>query len=330
VRKVGEYDVAFVGVPFDIGSTFRSGTRFGPQGMRRISALYQKYSYEHAIDLGETLAMCDAGDIFCPSNITKAHDQITKGVAHILSQGTLPMIMGGDHSIGYPCARGVAQCVDGKRGIIHIDRHVDTQHLPVVPRHQHPELPAGQPGAAGHRRPPESLRGGVWPYRRFILTTDLQPDGAAWARVESLAAALGALAARTLGFVPRVRTAWLPPHPADDGGAPHLSRVMNEEIAGGAVEVFVVPSAFELNVWQRTTLGQVLAESRRLRDTRDAETSKTGRGRWLGTEPLPRTFLEILIFGAPEIARELPERRRCEAGTPARDRCRRDPDDRNA
>ena len=35
-------------------------------------------------------------------NITKAHDQITKGVAHILSQGTLPMIMGGDHSIGYP------------------------------------------------------------------------------------------------------------------------------------------------------------------------------------------------------------------------------------
>jgi hypothetical protein len=42
---------------------------------------------------------------------------------------------------------------------------------------------------------------------------------------------------------------------------------MNDEIAGGAPEVFVVPSAFELNVWQRTTLGQVLAESRRLRDT---------------------------------------------------------------
>ena len=127
VRKVGEYDVAFVGVPFDIGCTFRSGTRFGPQGMRRISALYQKYSYEHAVDLGETLAMCDVGDIFCPANITKAHDQITKGVAHILSHGTLPMIMGGDHSIGYPIARAVAQCVDGKVGIIHVDRHVDTQ-----------------------------------------------------------------------------------------------------------------------------------------------------------------------------------------------------------
>jgi agmatinase len=127
VRKVGEYDVAFVGAPFDIGCTFRTGTRFGPQGMRRISSLYQKYSYEHAIDLGETLAMCDVGDIFCPANITKGHDQITKGVAHILSQGTLPMIMGGDHSIGYPIARGVAQCVEGNVGIIHVDRHVDTQ-----------------------------------------------------------------------------------------------------------------------------------------------------------------------------------------------------------
>ena len=127
VRKVGEYDVAFVGAPFDVGCTFRTGTRFGPQGMRRISALYQKYSYEHGIDLDETLAMCDVGDIFCPANITKSHDQITKGVAHILSQGTLPMIMGGDHSIGYPIARAVAQCVEGKVGIIHVDRHVDTQ-----------------------------------------------------------------------------------------------------------------------------------------------------------------------------------------------------------
>jgi agmatinase len=65
VRKVGDYDVAFVGAPFDIGCTFRSGTRFGPQGIRRISALYQKYSYEHAVDLSESLKMCDVGDIFC-------------------------------------------------------------------------------------------------------------------------------------------------------------------------------------------------------------------------------------------------------------------------
>ena len=161
VRKVGEYDVAFVGVPFDIGCTFRSGTRFGPQGMRRISALYQKYSYEHGIDLSETLAMCDVGDIFCPANITKGHDQITKGVAHILSQGTLPMIMGGDHSIGYPIARARGP-MRGREGGDHPPRpprgHAgkghgrDHAYLSVVPRHEHPELPAVEPGAAGDRR----------------------------------------------------------------------------------------------------------------------------------------------------------------------------------
>jgi agmatinase len=125
VRQVGDYDVAFVGAPFDIGTTYRPGTRFGPQAIRRISALYSTYNYELGVDLGESLKMCDVGDIFCPADITKGHDQITKGVAHILSQGAMPMIMGGDHSIGYPCLRGVAECIEGKVGIIHLDRHVD-------------------------------------------------------------------------------------------------------------------------------------------------------------------------------------------------------------
>lgn len=127
VHKVGEYDAAIVGVPFDIGVTYRSGTRFGPQALRRISSLYTTYNYEMGVDLRESLALCDVGDIFCPSNITKAHDQITKGVAHIMSKGTMPIIMGGDHSIGYPCVRGVAECIEGNIGIIHLDCHVDTQ-----------------------------------------------------------------------------------------------------------------------------------------------------------------------------------------------------------
>src|SRR5687767_14413203 len=46
VRKVGEYDVAFLGAPFDIGTTYRSGTRFGPQAIRRISSLYTAYNFE--------------------------------------------------------------------------------------------------------------------------------------------------------------------------------------------------------------------------------------------------------------------------------------------
>src|SRR5260370_4967189 len=101
--------------------------RFGPQGIRRMSALYTTYNFELGVHLRESLKMCDVGDIWCPANITKGHDQIPKGVAHILCSGTLTMIMGGDHSIGYTCARGVAECIEGKVGIIHLDRHIDTQ-----------------------------------------------------------------------------------------------------------------------------------------------------------------------------------------------------------
>ena len=127
VREVGKYDAAVVGAPFDVGATYRSGTRFGPQGIRRISCLYSTYSFEHGIDLKESLKVCDLGDIVCPANITKSHDQISKGIAHILDAGTMPLILGGDHSIGYPTARGIAECVEGNVGIVHLDRHVDTQ-----------------------------------------------------------------------------------------------------------------------------------------------------------------------------------------------------------
>ncbi len=127
VRRVGEYDAAILGVPFDIGTTYRSGTRFGPQAIRRISALYQTYNYELGVDLREQLKLCDLGDVFTIANIEKSFDQITKAVSHVMSQGTMPIILGGDHSIGYPCVRGVAENIDGDIGIIHLDRHIDIQ-----------------------------------------------------------------------------------------------------------------------------------------------------------------------------------------------------------
>ncbi len=127
VNRVGEYDVAVMGVPFDIGTTYRSGTRFGPQAIRRISALYQTYNYELGVDLREQLKICDIGDVFTIANIEKSFDQITKAVSHVMSKGTMPIILGGDHSIGYPCVRGVAENVEGNIGIIHLDRHIDIQ-----------------------------------------------------------------------------------------------------------------------------------------------------------------------------------------------------------
>ncbi|HEU4489946.1 MAG TPA: agmatinase [Jiangellales bacterium] len=127
VRDIGRYDVAVVGAPFDMGTTYRSGARFGPQAVRRISALYDSYSPDIGTDLLEEITIGDAGDIFViPSNIEKTFDQIDLGVSHILDAGCFPVIIGGDHSIGYPDAKALAKHVDGKLGIVHFDRHIDT------------------------------------------------------------------------------------------------------------------------------------------------------------------------------------------------------------
>lgn len=135
VRKCGEYDVAVLGAPYDGGTTYRPGTRFGPQGIRTISALYGPYSFELGVDLRESITIGDLGDIFTiPANIEKTFDQITKAVGHVYSSGAFPVILGGDHSIGYPTTRGVAEHLDGKLGIIHFDRHVDTQETDLDER----------------------------------------------------------------------------------------------------------------------------------------------------------------------------------------------------
>jgi agmatinase len=86
------------------------------------------------VDLRESLKWCDVGDVFTIANIEKGFDQISKAVAHVRSSGVFPIMLGGDHSIGYPDVRGVAPYIDGPVGIIHIDRHVDTQETDMDER----------------------------------------------------------------------------------------------------------------------------------------------------------------------------------------------------
>jgi arginase family enzyme len=135
IREIGEYEAAFVGCPFDTGTTYRPGTRFGPQGVRRISAVYDGYSVDGASTSYEELDLCDAGDVFViPGNIEKTFDQVTKAISHIYTSGVFPIICGGDHSLGYPNVRGIAPHIDGNVGIIHIDRHIDMQDMDMDER----------------------------------------------------------------------------------------------------------------------------------------------------------------------------------------------------
>jgi hypothetical protein len=103
-----------------------------------------------------------------------------------------------------------------------------------------------------------------------ILATDLRPEDPAWSRAEAQAANLQPFAARSLGVEPRVALARLPAWQEEDLGDYRLGSVIDRVIdhdidrAGGdARVVFLLPAAFELNIWQRTMLGEELTEARR-------------------------------------------------------------------
>ena len=79
--------------------------------------------------------MVDIGDVFTiPGNLEKSFDQISQAMAHVVHSGVVPVVLGGDHSIGFPTIRGMAPYVDGNIGIIHFDRHVDTQETDLDER----------------------------------------------------------------------------------------------------------------------------------------------------------------------------------------------------
>lgn len=118
-------DVAFLGIPFDVGTSFRPGTRFGPEALREISKLYQTYSFEDGIDLSEELNMVDIGDLNSVHAIDKQIERAQKSTYHLVKQGVFPVVMGGDHSIAIGTIAGAAEAVDGKVGVIHLDRHLD-------------------------------------------------------------------------------------------------------------------------------------------------------------------------------------------------------------
>ena len=126
MRQLGGQDVAFMGVPLDTGTTYRPGTRFGPEAMRRISSLGSSYNVSMGVDLYESLEMTDVGDVsVIPANIEKSFDQIALAMGYLHERAVFPVVLGGDHSIGYPDIRGLAPYIDGNIGIIHFDRHSD-------------------------------------------------------------------------------------------------------------------------------------------------------------------------------------------------------------
>jgi len=124
-------DVAILGAPFDFGTQYRAGARFGPRAIREASTLFSfghsgVYDFEDDVTYlpaGE-VRMVDIGDAdIIHTDTIKSHANIELGVRKILEAEALPVVLGGDHSVHIPCIRAFDD--QEPVHIIHIDAHLD-------------------------------------------------------------------------------------------------------------------------------------------------------------------------------------------------------------
>src|SRR5210317_1919217 len=118
-------DACFVGVPFDLGTSNRAGTRFGPRAIRAESTMIRPYNMWTRISPFDSLQIADIGDVAINTfNLLKSVEIIEKAYDEITGFGAAPFTLGGDHTIVLPILRALAK-KHGPLGIVHVDAHAD-------------------------------------------------------------------------------------------------------------------------------------------------------------------------------------------------------------
>ncbi len=169
-EELGDGDVVILGAPFDWGTTYRPGARFGPQAIRSADYGAMDGYRPHlptGIDPFEALGVVDAGDVYVsPGELDVSIGRIADAVETIAAAGKVPIVLGGDHTITWPDALGVARVHGfGDIGLIHFDAHADTGFIQNGSLHGHgtPMRRLIESGAVpGHRFVQIGLRG-YWP-----------------------------------------------------------------------------------------------------------------------------------------------------------------------
>jgi agmatinase len=126
IDQVPRWDIAVAGVPFDGGTSYRPGARFGPSAVRQGSRLLRTYNPELETMPFELAQVVDAGDFTCsPFDIEAAVTQIETAADALLSGGGRLVAVGGDHTIALPLLRATAKR-HGPLALVHFDAHLDT------------------------------------------------------------------------------------------------------------------------------------------------------------------------------------------------------------
>lgn len=119
-RGFNEAEYVVLGVPFDVTSTYRSGSRFAPMAIREASLNIETYSFRSGVDI-EDLSIYDAGDLHVSGNINETLMRVELVCRDILESRKTPIIIGGEHTITY----GAIKSIGGEVALVSFDAHLD-------------------------------------------------------------------------------------------------------------------------------------------------------------------------------------------------------------
>lgn len=127
LRDVPHCDVAILGIPFDSGTSFRPGARFGPMAVRQASRhLRTQYHPAYDVEPFQEIQVADAGDVTCNTfDIVEAVGQIQTAATELLDNVSAIISLGGDHTISLPLLRAMNHHF-GPVALVHFDAHLDT------------------------------------------------------------------------------------------------------------------------------------------------------------------------------------------------------------
>jgi agmatinase len=135
--QVERADVAVLGLPFDSGTSFRPGARFGPEAVRAGSKLLRPYHLGLEVEPWTTLQLADAGDVAInPFDIVEAVGQIEAAANALYGKANRIVSIGGDHTVALPLLRA-AHARHGPVAVVHFDAHLDTWDTYFGARYTH-------------------------------------------------------------------------------------------------------------------------------------------------------------------------------------------------
>ena len=169
-------DFAIVGIPFDTAASFRAGARFGPNGVRNISAMIKPNNVAMGVNIMDSLKGADMGDVpVIPDYIHETYAAIEQTLDGVLGCGAVPISIGGDHAITLGELRAVAK-KHGKVALVHFDSHLDLCDTVFGQKYNHgtPFRRAMEEGLIDPERSVQiGMRGSLYDPDDFNIAADL-------------------------------------------------------------------------------------------------------------------------------------------------------------